>query len=381
MALPAKVYWAKLQKELKGKSQPEQINILRQHVMAWPPWNDIQYRKMREQAEKMLHKLETNETVKSSKGHQDLFHIKRQGDGQFCLVGLTNSGKSAIASTLTAAPAEVADYAFTTQHPIPGMLDHRGAALQIIDTPALVAGTSEGEGAGRRLLHLISMADASGIVIDLSQDLLEQMNTMVRELSAAQIQILPHPVRTELHLRSKGGIKFTGHPIAKDDQSEARQILASAEIAHAEIRIREDFSANELVAQVVHKHLLPSVIIANKNDVPEAKNALDTLRQAFPAYPIVDVNFLDEVHFDLLKDYIFRMVGLVRLFVLDKPDQDAERTRLVLPKASTIAEVAQKLSELEIHAANLWGASVKYAGQEVGIDHIVEDGDLIYLQG
>lgn len=381
MALPAKVYWAKLQKELKGKSQPEQKSILRRHLAEWPPWNDVQYRKMREQAEKMLHKLETIESTKSSKGHQDLFHVKRQGDGQFCLVGLPNSGKSAITSTLTAAPAEVADYPFTTQHPIPGMLEHRGAALQIIDTPALVAGTAEGEGAGRRLLHLISTADAAGLVVDISQNPLEQMDTLLQELSAVQIQVLPHSVKTELHLKSKGGVKFSGVPIPKDDQSAARQILTSAAIAHAEIRIRECFAADELVAQVAHKHLLPSLIIANKNDVPEATSALDALRQALPAYPVVDINFLDEAHFDRLKEHIFRLVGLVQLFVLDKPAQDAERTRLVLPRASTIGEAAQKLSKPDIHAANLWGASAKYAGQEVGIDHLVEDGDMIYLQG
>ena len=33
-----------------------------------------------------------------------------------------------------------------------------------------------------------------------------------------------------------------------------------------------------------------------------------------------------------------------------------------------------------LKAANIWGKSVKYDGQEVGIDHLIEDADMIYLQ-
>ena len=80
MALPAKVFWAKLQKEIKGKSNTEQIVILRRYAADWPGWDDIQYRKMREQCLKLLRKLENSESVKSSRGHQDLYHVKRQGE-------------------------------------------------------------------------------------------------------------------------------------------------------------------------------------------------------------------------------------------------------------------------------------------------------------
>lgn len=382
MALPAKVYWAKLQKELKGKSEHEQIVILRRYVAEWPGWDDIQYRKMRDQAEKMLRKLETNESTRSTKGQQDPFHVKYQGDGQICFIGAVNSGKSALISTLTAAHTDVAEYPFTTQQPIPGMLEYGGAMLQLLDTPALVPGTAEGEGSGRRLLHLFSTADAAAFVVDLSQDPIEQLNMLQTEAKAGRIFTLPHPVRTKFHPRSKGGIRFTGLPIAKDEQAHARQILTSYNITHAEVRIRERFAADELTAQVEHQHLLPSIIIANKNDVPEAESRLATLRKTFPEYRIVDVNFLDEAHFDRLKEELFYILGLIHLDILEKPLPEASCNSLVMLRASTLSDVLDRLSLSDrerIKTANVWGASVKYDGQEVGLDHLIAEGDKIWI--
>jgi ribosome-interacting GTPase 1 len=384
MALPAKVYWAKLQKELKGQSEHEQIATLRRYVAEWPGWDDIQYRKMRDQAEKMLRKLETNEATKSSKGQQDPFHVKRQGDGQMCLIGAVNSGKSALISTLTAAHIDVADYPFTTQRPAPGMLEHDGAALQLIDTPALVPGTSGGEGSGRRLLHLYSTADAAAFAVDLSHDPLAQMSMMQTELAAAGIMLLPHPVCTEFHAKSKGGIRFTGIPIAKEAQADARRILASHNVPHAEIRIRESFSSDELTAQVEHRPLLPSIIIANKNDTPEAEQHVTALWKAYPDYRMIDVNFLDEVHFDRLKKQIFYILGLMHVNILERPLEDAPIVnRLVLLRTSTLSDVLERLSlsnRDQVKVANIWGNSVKYSGQEVGLDHLVEDGDKIWIR-
>lgn len=383
MALPAKVYWTKLQKALHGQSEHEQIAILRRYVAEWPGWDDIQYRQMRDQAEKMLRKLETNEATRSTKGQQDPFHVKRQGDGQVCVIGVVNSGKSALVATLTAANTEVADYPFTTQRPMPGMLEYGGAALQLIDTPALVPDTSAGAGSGRRLLHLYATADAAALVVDLAQDPLEQMTLLATELAAGQIVLQPHPIRTELHVKSKGGLRFAGIPIAKDAQVEAQQICAAHTIAHAEICIRERFCGAELQAQAQYRHVLPAMIIANKNDLPEAGRNLEALQQAYPDYGIVDVNCLDEAHFDALKAELFQLLGLIQLNILEKPAADAACPRpLIALRASTLGDVLERLAcpdRDRIKAANIWGTSVKYAGQEVGLDHLVADSDKIWI--
>ncbi len=382
MALPAKELWAKIQEEIRGKPNPRQITIIKDYLEDWPDEWGGPYRKLKERLLNLLGKLQRVESVKSSHGQQDPFHVKRQGDGQLCLIGLTNSGKSAIVYTLTSASTEVADYPFTTQVPIPGMLDYQGAFIQIVDTPPIVQDISKGEGAGGRLLHLLRITDALGIVIDLSQDPIEQMNTILMELSAGHISTIPRPLGTVFRARGKGGIKFSGQPISKEEQTSARHILLDEGIHHAEIIIRVQFSRDELLAQVKHEQPIPTFIIANKNDVPGAEEKLKIIKGSFDEFAVIDVNFLDEMNFDKLEDKIIEILGLICVFLLDTPSQDSEQTTLVIPRSTTIGEIVEKSSpsrSSQFKYAKLWGNSVKHSGQEVGLNHIVEEDDLIYL--
>lgn len=383
MPLPAQDLWVKIQKEISGKSNREQLVILQSYLSDWPDTWKGPYRDLKERLLQLHRKLETTELVKSARGRQDPFHIKRQGDGQMCLIGITNSGKSALVYTLTSAPTDVMDYPFTTQFPIVGMLDYQGASIQIIDTPPIVPDISKGEGAGGKLLHLIRTTDALGIVIDLSQDPLKQMKTILTELEVVQIRAIPQPLETVFCPKGKDGIKFSGHLISKEEQTSAHQILAEEGISHAEIIIRTQFSSDELLAQVKRKQLIPTILIANKNDVMGAEDRLTAIQKSFAEYTVIDVNFLDETNFDKLKNKILEILGLICVFLLDKPAQDSKQISLFIPRSITIREIVEKLSLSQticLKSAKVWGKSVKRLGQDVSGDHLVEEGDLIYLR-
>jgi len=49
-------------------------------------------------------------------------HVRREGAGQWVLIGPPNAGKSALLAALTHAHPEVAPYPFTTRAPQPGMM-------------------------------------------------------------------------------------------------------------------------------------------------------------------------------------------------------------------------------------------------------------------
>ena len=63
--------------------------------------------------------------------------IPKQGAGRAVIIGAPNAGKSQLMASLTRATPEIADYPFTTQKPMPGMMPWNDAYVQLIDTPAI----------------------------------------------------------------------------------------------------------------------------------------------------------------------------------------------------------------------------------------------------
>lgn len=54
-------------------------------------------------------------------------------------------------STLTQTESEAASYEFTTLTCIPGVIQYRGANIQLLDLPGIIEGAAQGKGRGRQV--------------------------------------------------------------------------------------------------------------------------------------------------------------------------------------------------------------------------------------
>ena len=62
--------------------------------------------------------------------------LQREGAAQVMVVGLTKTGKSSLLKSLTNAQVTVAPYEYTTQRPIPGILQFQDIQIQLVELPA-----------------------------------------------------------------------------------------------------------------------------------------------------------------------------------------------------------------------------------------------------
>src|SRR5215510_8538002 len=58
--------------------------------------------------------------------------VRPEGAAQIALIGPPNAGKSLLHSRLTGSGAHDAPYAFTTQHPAPGMMEFEDVRFQLV---------------------------------------------------------------------------------------------------------------------------------------------------------------------------------------------------------------------------------------------------------
>lgn len=83
-------------------------------------------------------------TKKSEKGEG--FDVLKSGDARVALIGFPSVGKSTLLSTLTATQSEAASYEFTTLTCIPGVIEYKGANIQLLDLPGIIEGAAQVNG-------------------------------------------------------------------------------------------------------------------------------------------------------------------------------------------------------------------------------------------
>jgi small GTP-binding protein len=113
---------------------------------------------------------------------------------------------------------------------------------------------------------------------------------------------------------------------------------------------------------------LPSILAATKADEapPPAHAELE----------VVPVSVLDDDSLERLRDVVWRLTGLVRIFLRDG------REPVALHPPVTVEDVADSIHHLlgeRCTGARVWGSSARFSGQRVGRTHELADGDAVEI--
>ena len=119
-----------------------------------------------------------------ARGEENCYELRLNTFADVGLIGLPNSGKSTLMSTLTNAQVKIGDYAFTTLHPQVGVFefdDHVQVAIS--DLPGLIEESHKNRGLGLRFLRSVQRCACFLYVIDLSDtNPIGQFEILVSEL-------------------------------------------------------------------------------------------------------------------------------------------------------------------------------------------------------
>ena len=361
----------------------EEIEAIREEI-AETPYNKSTEAHIGRLKAKLAEKREQLEK-RSSTGGGHGYAVEKTGDATVAFVGAPSVGKSTLLNALTNADSEVGDYEFTTLEVNPGILEYRGAKVQLLDVPGLIAGAAAGRGRGREVLSVVRTADLVVVVLSVFEvELYEQLH---RELYENDVRLDTDPPSVVINETGRGGISVTSSGDLDVDERTVAEVLRAHGYVNADVTIREPLNVDRLIDGVMDNRVyLPSIVAVNKGDLID-REYFETVEdelceQGIDPEDAVVISAEREKGLDALKERIWEELGLIRVY-MDKPGQGPDYEEpLVLREGNTVEDACEKLGgrfRERFQFARVSGPSAKHDGQQVGSDHELADEDVLRI--
>ena len=322
--LPPQYYEAEKQYR-QARSAAEKIEALETMLAIMPKHKGTDHLKGELRAK--IARLQEEGDRRGGGTRTELFQVRREGAGQAVLVGPPNVGKSQILAAVTSAAPKVADYPYTTQTPMPGMMPFENVQIQLIDLPPV-----DMQSSAAWMRRLIRQADLLLLVADLSNDPLADLENSLRELASMRVA-----------------------PIEPGEEPGVTEEMVSRKRA---------------------------LVVGTKLDLPDTEEALELLKlECEGRFPVVGVAAATGADLAELRRAVFDALSIVRVHT-KAPGQKVDLSDpVILPRGATIEDVAVAIHKdigQKLRYAVIWGSG-KFSGQRVGRAHVVEDGDIVEL--
>ncbi len=319
-----------------------------------------------------------------SSGVKSPWSIEKQSGGLVALVGLTNTGKSALLTALTGARSPEGDYEFTTNEPVVGATKFEDVVFSIVDLPALVEGSSEGKNNGRKVFGVIRTSSVIILVCDLTKDIDQQMNVLIREVQKAKIKLNEETPPVKIEKTGVGGIQVFGRKHYAGDIEELKTLLRDSGLTNGAVHIYRRISFEEVIdaldPRIARK---PALIVGTKGDEKDTSGRFTELTQKWGAkFSIVGVSAKKNQGLEELRELLFANLGIIRIYTKE-PGKKPTADPLLLKTNATIRDVCQAIHKTFVdnfRYARVFGESVKFEGVKVGLDHKLIDKDVVELR-
>ena len=314
------------------------------------------------------------------------FFIEKEGAAQVVILGPTKVGRSSLLASVTNAKVEVSDYPYTTREPVPGMLRYQDLQFQLVEAPALVKGSTDGENLGLQTLGLARNADGLVLMVDLSQNSREQLSLILGELEKARILTQKPRARVEIERKHVGAglhIILFGR-LLECTMQDVEAMLKGYRIRDAIVKIHGEATLDDVEDTIFESTIYrPTIIVANKSDTAEATKNLDDLK-AFLGnkYTLLAISCRNLLGFEKLGAEIFGALCIIRVYTKEPAKKEPSPKPFILKRGATVADLA-KLIHTDFYRrfsfAKVWAKRLRFSPQKVGTSFVLEDKDIVEL--
>ncbi|MDY6778316.1 MAG: GTP-binding protein [Candidatus Nanohaloarchaea archaeon] len=316
---------------------------------------------------------------KETGGGYDGYAVEKTGDATVTLVGYPSVGKSTLLNRLTNAESEVGSYEFTTLETVPGIMKERGANIQLVDVPGLIGGAADDRGGGQQVISVIRNADM--VVLMADPERLDGFQKMEEELYDAGIRLDQQPPDIKVTKKGKGGIQVkTAVDLTEVDEDSIQDVMQEWGYTNASIVIREDCSIDRIIdALASNRVYMPSLKVVNKADQLD-QDKKERIQQEHP--DAIFISAKEEQNLDEFRQQVFERLGLIRIYLKKKGRGVDREEPMIMQQGDTVKDLCGQLHDSfldRFNFARIWGDSATHDGQQAGLDHELQDEDIVEI--
>jgi len=320
------------------------------------------------------------EKRRSSKGSTKGFYVKKAGNATVALVGFPSVGKSTLLNQLTDAKSEIGAYHFTTLDVVPGILEYNHAKIQILDMPGLIKDASRGKGRGREVIAAARSSDIILFVVDVFNPNIE---VLFNELYSSGIRLDQKAPDVVISPTGQGGVLVKPTlKLTKITEDVIKDMTIAYGHINATVVVREDINVEQMLDVLAGNRVyLKSLMAVNKIDLamPGQLEAVENKHSEFRTVPL---SAATGQGIEDLKQALYDTIDMIRVYLKPQGQEADMDVPLIVKRGNNVGDVCELIHRdfrNQFRYAMVWGKSAKFPGQTVGMDHVMEDEDVLSI--
>ena len=253
--------------------------------------------------------------------------------------------------------------------------------------PGIIDKAADNRGFGKKVLSVVRACDLVVLVIDARYPI-DEIEMLLRETKNAGIRFNTKKPNIEIRRQFKGGIQVPlNNSSDKISYKFIESVMHDQKWVNAEVIIHEKGLSVDDFLEACYSNLeyKKAVICLNKIDlfrVDELKEKINLIKSKYPQFDLFGVSADKDINIEKFKDFIWDELGFIYVYLKEAKKEPDFENPLVVKKGNTIRDVCLKIHKDfldKFKFAKIKGKSAKFDWQRVGLDHVVENEDIVEI--